>query len=235
MTAVLADTLVVSLAGGALSLDRNAAFQTMVSRPIVSAPVIGYLLGSTGVGLAVGVVLELILMGDLPVGAYVPVHETSLAAAVTAVTVALAGGGAVMTAFPIALLVSVPVAAVYRRADNITRGFNSRFFHAAEASIAAGGGGGAGLMALNLRGVAVVFLSTFATLFVTVLPMLLAASALSWKAGGGAGGGAMFGAFAGCVLLGLGAGVGAVSDGARSFAVFTAALVAAALFMAVLI
>ncbi|MFQ5465176.1 MAG: PTS sugar transporter subunit IIC [Thermodesulfobacteriota bacterium] len=246
MTGLVADAFVVSLAGGAISLDRTAALQTMVSRPMVTAPVIGFLLGSTGAGLAVGVVLELLLMGDLPVGAYVPVHDTSLSAAVTAVTVALTGGGGeILPAFPVALLATVPVAIVYRRADNLTRGFNARLFRAAEAGLGAGGTGGAaarapgsGLMAVNLRGLAAVFISTSVTLFVTVLLMLLAVSLSPWKApaaGGPGGAGPMSAAFAGCALLGIGAGVAAVSDGPRSFTVFTASLAATAILMVVLV
>ncbi|MBI5810756.1 MAG: hypothetical protein HZB21_06180, partial [Deltaproteobacteria bacterium] len=42
---IISGAAAASLAGAVLSLDRTAAFQLMVSRPIVAAPVIGYLLG----------------------------------------------------------------------------------------------------------------------------------------------------------------------------------------------
>ena len=86
---IFTSSVIAGLAGGVLSLDRTAAFQSMVSRPLVTGPVMGLFLGDVGVGLSVGVLLELIYMADRPVGSYVPVHETGLTVVVTAVSVAL--------------------------------------------------------------------------------------------------------------------------------------------------
>jgi mannose/fructose/N-acetylgalactosamine-specific phosphotransferase system component IIC len=63
----------------------------MVSRPIVTAPLIGWIMGNAGAGLVIGVVLELLFIGDLPVGKYVPVHETGLSILSTAMALTALG------------------------------------------------------------------------------------------------------------------------------------------------
>ena len=70
-----------SLVGGALALDTEAAFQFMISRPLVCGPVIGLLLGDVGTGLAIGAILELLNSGNLLVGGRTP-PDASLATAV---------------------------------------------------------------------------------------------------------------------------------------------------------
>jgi len=61
--------LVLSLLGGALSLEATAVLQMMLSQPLVAASIAGALVGNPGLGLAVGVTLQLVWMGALPVGA----------------------------------------------------------------------------------------------------------------------------------------------------------------------
>ena len=129
---IFAGALTISAAGGLLSLDRTAAFQTMVSRPIVAGPVTGYLLSNVEAGLVSGMLLELLFIGDLPVGAYMPAHETALTVLVTALTAVMlgvagsAGVGALFAvpafkALPIALVIAVPFGRVYRLADDTAR------------------------------------------------------------------------------------------------------------------
>lgn len=184
---ILYDTVVVSVAGGALSLDRTAAFQTMVSRPIVAAPVIGYLLGYPLIGLLCGAALELLFIGDLPVGTYIPVHETGMAVLVTAITVEtyklswlnlyeVRGGGVMGAAFllPAAVAVGIPVSRLYQSADRLTRGFNAKFLHEAQQALSQGGD--VNLTAENLKGAACFFVTMSVALFITVLPFLLVVS-----------------------------------------------------------
>ena len=62
------DVLLLSLVGGLIAADQTSAFQLMISRPIVAAPLIGLLLGDPATGLIVGSLLELIWMGRPPLG-----------------------------------------------------------------------------------------------------------------------------------------------------------------------
>jgi len=81
----------LSAAGVALvcGLDRTAAVQMMLSRPLVAAPLTGLVLGEAGTGLLVGSVLELLWLSRLPVGASVPHDETQVAVGATALAIVL--------------------------------------------------------------------------------------------------------------------------------------------------
>ncbi len=207
-------TIIVSAAGGVLSLDRTACFQFMVSRPIVSAPAAGYLLGNVPAGIISGALLELMFAGDLPVGRYVPMHETAVAVSLTAfvaTAVKMSAGGAMqggwgagtLAFFPTALLLSMPVSKACQKADILARRYNERFFGSAEASLEHGGG--AGLFRENLKGAGVFFLFTFAALFLATLPMLLISRFVFPYIAGNAPY-----AFAGAAALGAGAALFAV-------------------------
>jgi PTS system mannose-specific IIC component len=74
----------ISLLAG---IDRTAAMQFMVSRPIVAAPVTGLVLGEPLVGLQVGVLIELLWLGRLPVGAAIPPDDTQIAVGGTALAI----------------------------------------------------------------------------------------------------------------------------------------------------
>jgi mannose/fructose/N-acetylgalactosamine-specific phosphotransferase system component IIC len=62
----------LSIVGGLAGLDAMAAFQVMLSRPLVLGGIVGWLLGDTGSGLLQGCLLELLWVNVLPVGAFVP-------------------------------------------------------------------------------------------------------------------------------------------------------------------
>jgi len=75
--------ITVSVAGGILCLDR-VVMQTMISRPIVAAPVIGLILGDPYTGLIAGAFIELFWLDRLPIGAYIPPNDTMAAILITA-------------------------------------------------------------------------------------------------------------------------------------------------------
>ena len=218
LESVLAKAVLLSLVGGVLSLDKTAAFQTGVSRPIVVGPLTGYLLGDAGAGLMVGVLLELLLIGNLPVGKYVPVHETGLAILVTAVTITAFGpsaGGSPGQAglfgaarlMPAALLVSIPVSRIYQKADALTRGFNRRFFDSAAAALESGRP--VNLVRENMKGLVPFFLTSAIALFITIIPLMAAASLVPTYAPEAAGR-FLYPALAGCAVLGIAAALNAV-------------------------
>lgn len=78
--------MMVSLAGGILCLDR-IALQTMVSRPVVSGPLTGWLLNDPYTGFLYGALIELLWIDRSPIGKYVPPNDTMAAVVVTAAAV----------------------------------------------------------------------------------------------------------------------------------------------------
>ncbi len=67
----------------------------MVSRPIVAAPIAGYLLGDPVAGMSAGVVLELVSLNQLPIGANRGWDTAPASIASAAVAAHSAGGAAV--------------------------------------------------------------------------------------------------------------------------------------------
>ena len=77
-----------------------------VARPIVLSPIIGLILGDLQSGLAIGATLELLFMGSISVGAYVPPDTNVGSVLATAFAISLGQGtdAAVALAMPIAVL-----------------------------------------------------------------------------------------------------------------------------------
>ena len=74
--------ILLSVVGGLFCLDR-VFIQTMISRPIIIAPVIGIILGNPYAGLIIGAILELFWIDRIPIGIYIPPND-SIAAALAA-------------------------------------------------------------------------------------------------------------------------------------------------------
>lgn len=137
--------LVVDLALGAVvalicGLDRVAALQIMISRPIVAAPLAGWLLGDIEVGLQVGLMIELLWLARLPVGAAIPPDDTQVSIAGTVLSV---GMGQLLgqdgTAFILlCLLVTIPMGKFGQYFDHFARTRNRQTMERAEAALEAG-------------------------------------------------------------------------------------------------
>ena len=80
---VIADYLLAGLVAMLTGLDRVALVQVMISRPLVAAPLTGLVLGNPLLGLEVGMLLELLWLGRLPVGAAIPPDDTQVAVGAT--------------------------------------------------------------------------------------------------------------------------------------------------------
>lgn len=123
----------ISILLGFLSLDVAAVGQFMVCRPIVVGPLVGWLLGHPEVGLEMGALIELIWIGDLPVGAHLPMDLMMLSGVSVAFTCELLGGNypkeAVMT---YAMGVTIPLAALSTEVDILVSKFNVRWVHLAQ-------------------------------------------------------------------------------------------------------
>src|SRR5574341_2294864 len=62
------EILLVLILGGLASLDLTEAFQSMWSQPLVSGPLLGWLLGNWQDGLLIGVLLQLLWLWYVPLG-----------------------------------------------------------------------------------------------------------------------------------------------------------------------
>ena len=74
-----------------LGLDRTAALQIMISRPLVAGPLVGLLLGDAMTGLTIGMLLELLWLCRMPVGASIPHDDTQVTIGATTLAIALSG------------------------------------------------------------------------------------------------------------------------------------------------
>lgn len=137
--------LVVDLILGALvalvcGLDRVAVLQIMISRPIVAAPLAGWLLGDMEVGLQVGLMIELLWLARLPVGAAVPPDDTQVAIAGTVLSIAMGKllGIDGIEFILLCLLVAIPFGKFGQFFDRFARTRNRRTMELAEAALDAG-------------------------------------------------------------------------------------------------
>ena len=128
---------VVSIGAG---LDRTAVFQFMVSRPIVAAPLAGWLLGDPVAGLQVGILVELLWLGRLPIGAAIPPDDTQVAIGATALAVAMGRyleiEGYAFTM--LAVLTALPIGKIGQLFERLARQGNGRLLQQADAALAAG-------------------------------------------------------------------------------------------------
>lgn len=132
------------LTGGVVSviagLDRTAAVQVMLCRPLVAAPLTGWLLGDAPSGLAIGILLELLWLSRLPVGAAIPLDDTQVAVGATVLALGLGpvlgftGQGWLL----LCLLVAMPLGKVAQWYERLVRNRNRFLLLRADAALAAG-------------------------------------------------------------------------------------------------
>ncbi len=80
---MVTNVIIASLVGGFLCLDRSFLL-LMLSRPIVAAPVIGWILGDFYTGLIAGAFTELLWIDRIPLGMHVPPNDTIVSILVAA-------------------------------------------------------------------------------------------------------------------------------------------------------
>ncbi len=149
-------------------LDRTAAGQFMLSRPIVAAPLTGWLLGSPEAGLQIGAMLELLWLGRLPVGAAIPPDDSQVAVGCTLLAVAAqARTGMPLQAVAVAsLLLGMPFGKAGQFFDRQARILNGKLLHRAEKALECGCA--KSLERLHLLGMLHFALASAATLGVVV-------------------------------------------------------------------
>jgi mannose PTS system EIIC component len=129
----VADYLLAGTVAVGAGLDRTAAGQFMISRPIVAAPLVGWLLGAPLTGLQVGAMVELLWLGRLPIGAAIPPDDTQVAIGATVLAITL---GPLLhldgVAFAVlCLLVALPLGKVGQLFDRVARQCNDGVFRRA--------------------------------------------------------------------------------------------------------
>ena len=123
-----------------LGLDRTAALQIMISRPLVAGPLVGLLLGDAMTGLTIGMLLELLWLCRMPVGASIPHDDTQVTIGATTLAIALSGTvGRGVGLTLCALLVALPLGKIGQVVERTVRSRNQRLPAAAQRALHHGG------------------------------------------------------------------------------------------------
>ena len=122
------EILLVSILAAIISIDVRTIGGTMLSRPLVVGPVVGLVMGDLTTGFIVAVLVELLWIGLLPIGAYLPVENLPITAVTVAVTVHLKEtliAMPLMSLILFSLMVAIPLGYVGRWSEIHIRNFNS--------------------------------------------------------------------------------------------------------------
>lgn len=125
---VVADYLLAGLVSMLTGLDRVALVQVMISRPLVAAPLTGWVLGNPLVGMEIGMLLELLWLGRLPVGAAIPPDDTQVAVGATVMAIGV-GHLLVLSGMPLVILsvlIAIPLGKFGQVFDRLARHANDR-------------------------------------------------------------------------------------------------------------
>lgn len=119
-----------------VGLDRTAALQMMISRPLVAGPLVGLLLGDVVTGLTIGMLLELLWLCRMPVGATIPHDDTQVAVGATTLAIALSGiAGRGIGLTLCALLVALPLGKIGQFIERTVRSRNQLLPAAAQRAL----------------------------------------------------------------------------------------------------
>ena len=86
---MMREVLLTGAVGGLLWLDRFQIFQVMISRPIVAAPLVGWIVGDINSGLASGLIFEMLWLRRPPLGGFIGPDVTLASIAVSSVSAAV--------------------------------------------------------------------------------------------------------------------------------------------------
>jgi PTS system mannose-specific IIC component len=131
--------LLASLVAVICGLDRTAAFQLMLSRPIVAGPLTGLVLGEPLIGLQAGMLVELLWLGRLPVGASIPPDDTQIAIGGTVLSIAFASPDfTTPVTIVFCLCIAIPLAKSGQFFDRMARQANNHTVKQLEQNILTG-------------------------------------------------------------------------------------------------
>ena len=165
---MLFETSIVALAGGCLCLDR-VFLQFMISRPVVSGTLIGFLLSDPYTGLVSGALVELLWIDRSPIGTVVPPNET-IASIVIAAAVIIAGkslGTVSRELIALGVLILLPTAILGQVLDTWTIRKNDKI--AKKAAEMASYGDIDGVSRLHVKSLARTYLANTGFIFAALL------------------------------------------------------------------
>jgi PTS system mannose-specific IIC component len=165
---VAVDYLFVGLVSMVTGLDRVALVQAMISRPLVAAPLAGWVLGDPLIGLEIGMLLELLWLGRLPVGAAIPPDDTQVAVGSTVLAVSM-GHFLGMSGMPLVLLsvlTAIPLGKCGQFFDKLARHINDRLAISGQKALM--NGNTSGMERRHLCGLLTFALSSLTTALVIV-------------------------------------------------------------------
>lgn len=164
--------LLIAVLAGIAAMDTTSGPQFLFSEPIVTCPIIGYLLGAPDTGLVMGMFFQLLWLGYLPLGT---VHflDSNMAAFITTASLITADkifnlhGVYSSAAFIFATLFGVGVGFIGMKATTYERKLNCNRF---EKSLSGEPFGTNKFLRLHLKGIASSFLKGI-ILFIFLVPI----------------------------------------------------------------
>lgn len=130
------EAIVVCFIAAVITLDRTAFGQFMISRPIVCAPIFGYMLGDIKTGLWMGMIIELMWVNIIPMGQAIPQDETAIS--ILSVIWGLKTFPGNKAAMIIALAIAIPCGSLFKQIDILLRYYNIRVAHWVEEGVISG-------------------------------------------------------------------------------------------------
>ncbi len=121
-------SMMMAFFGALIALDRTAACQVMISRPLVVSSFIGLVFGNITYGLTLGFLIELLWIERLPVGSSLIPNETALS--VVASSVVFLAGSAIgvlnREIMVFVIMLFLPVGWIFQKVDWFLRDYNSK-------------------------------------------------------------------------------------------------------------
>lgn len=132
----MTEILFLAFLAAVFSMDITAFGQFMISRPIVCAPIFGYLLGDIKTGLWVGMIVELIWTSVIPMGAAIPQDATSVA--ILSMVWGLASYPDQKGAMLLAMMLAALCGILFKQLDIWMRYYNVKIVHWVEQGVEKG-------------------------------------------------------------------------------------------------
>lgn len=130
--------MILIVLGGLFELDRTAVIQSLVSEPIVVAPIAGWIVGEPVLGLKLGVLLQLFFLGNVSIGGSTP-PDGALAALVAAGSAGLSGADHRVSIEALsagsAFILMIPASRLGRLVENALKEQNVALAHDADGRV----------------------------------------------------------------------------------------------------
>lgn len=116
--------LLISLLIGFLGLDTTIAFQVLISQPLFSCSILGWLLGNAQLGIEIGIMMQLFWLNVVPVGAVIFLEGNIASMVVCAIVVKLDSLGMPNLVFTVAFVIGLIVSYAGAQLTVFDRKFN---------------------------------------------------------------------------------------------------------------